>query len=186
MENRKSFWNDACRYGTIIGVACGVFTLLGALMMNEQYRAPIWISLLGKVVFVVSTYLFVRRRSATYSAAEGFSFGQSLAFIMGMMIFAGAVEGLVGFAVNNFMMKEIIGDVLQTALAGVQDQLAAIPNGEEMVMKICRTLMFNPLGCVFTNILGDCFSGFFCGLVISAFIYRRPDMTAGMNGDGNE
>ncbi len=186
MENRKSFWNDACLYGTIIGLVCGAITLLGAFMMNEQLRVPIWISLLNKVAFVVLLYFFARRRSSMFGAAEGFSFGQCLAFIMGMMVFAGAVEGIVNFVVNNFIVKDTLEEVMQTALAGMQDQLAAIPNGEDMVMKVYRALMFSPLGCVFTGILGDCLSGFFCGLVISAFVSRTPDMSAGMKQEGNE
>ena len=85
---KNAFWNEASRCGAIVGLVNVAFEL-------GKMSVPSIAFVLGLANFVVTIYLlwrFASRRAKSFGN-EGFTYGQSLGFIVAMGIFAGIITG---------------------------------------------------------------------------------------------
>ena len=171
MEYGKSFWNEACLCGTITGCVCAMFSVGKSLlaMGGSPSAGALAAAFAGTAAFAVMIYVFVRRRAA---GCGGMTFGQCVGFVAAMMIFAGAVEGIAAFVVQNFVMKEFYEELISSTVAQMEEALAALPDGEALLTRIYRSLLFSPLGCIATGIINDVVCGTLCGVIVAAFVSR--------------
>ena len=109
---QNSFWSDASRGGAIVGLTGVVFSLLGMAVPSIGFIA----NLANFVVTIYLLFYFTRRRSMLHAAEEGFTYSQSLGFIVAMAIFAGIIAGAYQIVASNFLFKEMFRYLLQVGI----------------------------------------------------------------------
>lgn len=96
---KNNFWNDAAKYGAIIGAILAVSFVLETEMTLTGISA--YFMMLGIeviAVIVLHYYLlhrFTRNRARLYTAEEGFSFSQAYSHVLVLSGFAGIIVGVV-------------------------------------------------------------------------------------------
>ena len=92
----KSFnsiaWREAATGGFYMGLTYAILAIAGHLMRSHTGVA----SLAGALGFfsIAGFLYFYSSRMAALRGAAGFSFGQSMAFVLRMLLFAGILGGL--------------------------------------------------------------------------------------------
>lgn len=179
MENyTKSHWRDAAAGGASLGVAIALFSVAAGLLGLYE-RAPWAISTFNFAAIAVSVYVFGQRRAVRYGE-RGFSYGQGLAFIASMMLFAGFIAGVGNFVTYRWVIADYYANYIDEYLGAVTAGMGtALPKGgEEMI----RTVMNSPLVIIFSTLFNIVVYGVFIGLVASVFI-KRPEGTLTRNGE---
>lgn len=168
---RNSFWNDASRCGAIIGLVNVGFELVKSLVPAMGF-------IFGLASFVVTIYLlwhFTARRAKGYGN-EGFTYGQSLGFIVAMGIFVGIVTGAYQILASNFLFVDKYEEMYDTVIAAYS-QMGAFDNSTmNTITKVLRATLFSPLPILVNNILSGVLGYGFFGLFISIGTKREPDM----------
>lgn len=167
---KQTFWSDASRYGAILGGVEIVFLLLGALLHGNKL-----ISLLELVVFIALLYRFTKRRATLYGAAEGYSYGNGLKFILWTSIFAGILCGAYKIIARNWLFTSYYHEQLQQSLMALS-QIRLSNSQLEEIQSVSETTLFSPIWIVLGDTLGMMLRGLFFGLFISAFTKREPDV----------
>ena len=91
---KKTFWNEAAKYGVIMALVAILFDVLGFYVQNTL------LSLLSLVIFVLLLGYLTKRRAERFGA-RGYGYGQCLGFMVSVMLCAGFIEGaLMGVASN--------------------------------------------------------------------------------------
>ena len=169
---QNSFWSDASRGGAIVGVAGGlVFSLLGMAIPSISFVT-------GLANFVITIYLlfyFTRRRAALY-AEEGFTYSQSLGFIVAMGIFAGIIAGAYQIIASNFLFTEVFEESLATTMATLKQTGVYTNDMMDEMSGMMRSYMFSPIPTLLSNIVGNVLLFGFYGLFISIGTKREPDI----------
>lgn len=174
LDYKKTFWSDAAKAGFVLGilsallmVAAWVFKLDGSLS---------WLNnILSYVIIIGCLYVFGKKRAAVHGDA-GFSYGQSLSFIIASMLFAGVIIGLATYLMQSVVAPEYYQELRDVAVmnAGIDVDSAEY----EMSMSMVDKMMNNPVTMVFAGMIGMIFSGFFIGLIISIFVKKQPNIFA--------
>ncbi|MCD8102825.1 MAG: DUF4199 domain-containing protein [Alistipes sp.] len=175
-ELKKSYWTDAAMAGGIIGI---VVLIINIVQINLPTGSMVTLlSLVKFMVFGYLIYYYARRRSVKYDAADGFSFGQSMGYILAMMLFTGFILGLSDFVLGNYVMPEYYEEGFATLLDNNPMYDPDTPEGESMLALLDayrRSPVANALGGIFSYLI----YGGLLGLVASAFVKRKPDIFAG-------
>ena len=134
---KNAFWNEASRCGAIVGLVNVAFEL-------GKMSVPSIAFVLGLANFVVTIYLlwrFASRRAKSFGN-EGFTYGQSLGFIVAMGIFAGIITGAYQILASNFLFVDKYEEVYNTLIA-TSSQMGMIDNATMASMsKIYRAMFF--------------------------------------------
>ena len=169
--SKNSFWNDASRCGAIVGVVHALFACLGLCFQSMS----LLISLVALVAQIWLLARYTNRRSALF-AREGFSYAQSLGFIVSMGFFAGIVSGAYEIIASNFLFTETYETNLNNILA-VYSQLGTFDNAAiDSMSKLYRSMLFSPVPVLLTQIFSLVLSYGFYGLFISIGTKREPDI----------
>ena len=169
--SKNSFWNDASRCGAIVGVVQALFACLG---MSYQSMSLL-ISLVALVAQIWLLARYTSRRSALF-AKEGFSYAQSLGFIVSMGIFAGIMIGAYEIKASNFHYTATYKTKQNNNLA-VYSQLGTFDNAAiDSMPKLYRSMLFSPVPVLLTQIFSLVLSYGFYGLFISIGTKREPDI----------
>lgn len=155
---RKSFWIDAATGGSVIGLTVVAIFYIWTLAGLGQ---GIIADLLIFVVMGFFIYRFGHKRAFKYGK-EGFSFSQSMSFILTMMIFTGVIYGLAYFLMANYFSPESFEKALEVVAPSRDDE-------REIV-----SMMHRPLMVIFVGILTMELYGGLIGLFASSFIKRKP------------
>lgn len=162
---KQNFWNDAAKYGAIVALAEILFGVLGILWKSTP------LSFLSVVVFIILIYVFTKRRVMLYGRSEsGYSYGQCMKYIFGMMIFSGILVGAWEIVARNVLFTEEYEVVMNESLAIVANMYTGAQL--DMAVGMMKSLLFSPIWIVVMCVLGDIISGCFFGLFISAFTKR--------------
>lgn len=169
--SKNTFWNDASRCGAIVGAVHVLFACLG---MCFQPMALL-ISLVSLVAQIWLLARFTSQRSALY-VQEGFSYSQSLGFIVSMGIFAGIVSGAYEIIASNFLFTEKYEASLNNLIA-VYSQMGTFDNAAlDSMSKLYRSMLFSPVPVLMTQIFSLVLSYGFYGLFISIGTKREADI----------
>ena len=113
---------------------------------------------------------------AALFAKEGFSYAQSLGFIVSMGFFAGIVSGAYEIIASNFLFTATYETNLNNILA-VYSQLGTFDNAAiDSMSKLYRSMLFSPVPVLLTQIFSLVLSYGFYGLFISIGTKREPDI----------
>lgn len=169
---KSSFWRDASQGGAGLGLAGVIFSLAGMLWSAGGF-------IFNLANFVVTIYLlfyYTRRRSMLYSAEEGFSYTQSLGFIVAMGIFAGIIAGAYQVVASNFLFTEMFEQTVATSLETLKQ--TGIYNNDMMdqMSGLMRSYIFSPIPVLISNVVGNVLIFGFYGLFISIGTKREIDI----------
>lgn len=178
-ELKKSYWSDAAKAGAIMGVLLFAVSLADA--MFELGGAKGMISLLSFAVLAIFIYKFGKDRSLK-QGPKGFTYGQSMGYILAMMLFTGIITGFGNFLLQNYIAPEYYQGLFEEALSRNPFFDPDSPTMGE-VLDMSRKMMKSPVFLVFSGIIGMVIYGGIIGLLASAFIRKRPDVFAGDNND---
>ena len=168
---KSSFWSDASRGGAIIGLVCAASALLGMLITSASFV----FSLASFVAIIYLLFHFTRSRAALY-AKEGFSYSQSLGFIIAIALFTGIVMGAYQIVASNFLFTEKFEEVLATTIS-TYSQMGIMDNAMmDKMSGMMRNYIFSPIYVLISNILSYIFYFAFIGLFISIGTKREPDL----------
>lgn len=109
-------------------------------------------------------------------AEEGFTYSQSLGFIVAMAIFAGIVAGAYQIVASNFLFTETFEQSLATTITTLK-QTGVYDNAMmDQMSGMMRSYIFSPIPSLISNIVGNIFLFGFYGLFISIGTKREPDI----------
>ena len=163
----KSFnsiaWREAATGGFYMGLTYAILAIAGHLMRSHTGVA----SLAGALGFfsIAGFLYFYSSRMAALRGAAGFSFGQSMAFVLRMSLFAGILGGLGMFVLYKWIDPEFFR--------------------QQMDLAIAARMMGNPLFVVFSGVGTMIIYGGLLGLIVSLFVKRHGDPFAGANNGQN-
>ena len=168
---KSNFWSEASRGGAIIGLVSIAFALLGMLIPSVAFV----FNLASFVVFIYLLFHFTRSRAALYTQ-EGFTYSQSLGFIVAMALFTGIVMGAYQIVASNFLFTEKFEETLNQAIAAYS-QMGVLDNATmDKMSSMMRNYIFSPIYVLISNVLSYIFYFAFLGLFISIGTKREPDM----------
>ena len=162
---KSSFWSDASRCGAIVGAVNVVTSLLGMLLPSIAFVS-------GLVNFVATVYLlfYFTRKRANLFIEEGYTYSQSLGFIVASGLFVGVVCAVYQIIASNFLFTEQMEQTLSTTIAELQK--TGVYDGE--MIKQMRSYMFSPIAVLWSQVLGNVLYLGFLGLFISVGTKREP------------
>ena len=168
---KSNFWSEASRGGAIIGLVCTAFSLLGMLIPSVAFV----FNLASFVAIIYLLFHFTRSRAALYTQ-EGFTFAQSLGFMVAMALFTGIVAGAYQIVASNFFFTEKYEEILNTTIA-TYSQMGVLDNATiDKMSSMMRNYIFSPIYVLISNVLSYLFYFAFLGLFISLGTKRDPDM----------
>ncbi|WP_290540790.1 DUF4199 domain-containing protein [Alistipes sp.] len=162
---KTNFWNDAAKAGVIMALVAILFNVLGL------YVQHMLLSLLSLVVFVLLLSYLTRRRVERFGA-EGYSYGQCLGYMVGVMLCAGFIEGAFMAVASNWLFVERYQALIAPSISFLENSGFYTGEQIEMMMKLMRS----PLTLIFSGMLASAIKGGFFGLFIAAFTKRDPDV----------
>ena len=167
----NNFWNEASRGGAIVGLANVAFSALGMFIPSISFVASL-------VNFVVTIYLlfhFTRRRSLLF-IKEGYTYSESLGFIVAMGMFAGIISGAYQIVASNFLFTDMFEQTMNTTIATLQQ--SGVYNNEmiDQMSSLMRAYIFSPIPALLSNIVGNVLYFGFCGLFISIGTKCEPNI----------
>ena len=173
----KSLWYDAARDGGMIGLFFFVTMLLtelsrGSLDETWQIRLTSFVGVINFCVFAACIYIFTRKRSLGY-ADYGFTFSQSMGYIVVMMIFTGFVSGIGDYMAINVLSPDYYADKFDDALYD-NPFLKVKPELMEESAQMVKALLKNPVYYIFVGISGKIIYGGIIGLFVSSVVKRPP------------
>lgn len=166
-DSKKSFWSDAAKGGAVIGLAMALLVAIDVLSVSTTIKTIV--ALVRILAFVYLVYYFAKKRALSMGD-EGFTFSQSMGYILAMMLFAGFLYG-IGYCFSiNVLNPDFINTLLDKLMI---DNPFIDPEIGEGVM---RSVLSNPIFWTFTGIITMVIYGGISGLVISAIIKRQPNV----------
>lgn len=182
--NKNNFWNEAAKYGAIIGaILAASFVLENRLILSGNLSLYGLLVVEWIVVVVLHYYLlhrYTRQRSMLYSADEGFTFGQGYSYVLVISAFGGIIVGvvqylflhlIVGYA--NYVDKQIAAFTDIMSMSG-----GASMSMQPMVTQMIDQLQNAPAPSVIATVWGGLLSGLLFGaifgLIIAGTISRAP------------
>ena len=167
----KSFWNEASRGGAVVGLVNVGLSLIGMALPSISFVA----SLINFVATIYLLFYFTRRRSLLFYK-EGYTYTESLGFIVAMGIFAGIIAGAYQFVASNFLFKEMFEETFNTSIATLKQTGLYTNEMMDQMVTMMRSYTFSPLPALLANIFGNVLYFGFCGLFISIGTKREPEI----------
>lgn len=174
----NSFWNEASRYGAVLGVVGVAFSLIGMAVPSLAFVA----GLANTVATIYLLFYYTRRRAQRFTS-EGYTYSQCLGFIVSMGIFAGIIAGAYQIVASNFLFPETFEQSLNTTLSTLQQ--SGVYNNEMMdqMSSMMRTYIFSPIPALISSVVGSVLTFGFYGLFISIGTKCEPDIFDSNNTD---
>lgn len=182
----KQFWQTASNWGFLGGAALFAMNIIGwALKLEASHE---WLYELLMFIVICPLIIYTGKKNAAASGAEGYSYGRAVGFVFAMMMFAGIVYGVGRFLMINFIGPEYYGEMNAKAIDAIIMIYSNTPMFDMMADQ--REMMLgwlsNPFYLIFEGVLGLVMRGGFLGLVLCAFVQKRPDIFAGTTPNVND
>lgn len=208
--NRNNFWNDAARYGAVLGLVQVVFGALenivassmsdwqslvkasGNAMAVAQTQTSSGGQLLMSVITIVSLavfftllLVFTRRRAAVVTSdGSGFSFGNGLKFVLGMSLCSALVFTAWEILSRNVIFHDWNAFVLDQSLELLSQSIKSTAMPLDELVASTRRAFYSPM----MILMSVCMSLVIKGLLFGAFVAlktrREPDIF--VKNDDNE
>ncbi|MCL2561016.1 MAG: DUF4199 domain-containing protein [Rikenellaceae bacterium] len=156
-----NFWRDAARGGAIVGAVSVTGTL-------TQMLTGLSLGLFFWALIVYFIYKYAKQRSMLYSPVEGFTYGQSVGFIMAMLAFAGLIAGTGQYIALSLLSPDFF-TTFYTQLIEISPDLAMSDSA------FMQRWLNSPLVWMMSGVAGMLCIGLFVALIVSAFVRRRPE-----------
>lgn len=181
----KTFWNEAAKWGVIVGVLLSVSFVLENLMTVSGRMGLYYLMMLEWIGVVVLHFWlllrFVQSRSSLYGAADGFTFGQGYGCVMVVSAFAGVIVGVVQavylhliIGYQNYIDRTI--EAMTDLISKSGSQMPASMEG--LLSQSFQQMRTAPVPSVLESVWSGLFSsllfGAVFGLIIAAIAARAP------------
>lgn len=181
----KTFWNEAAKWGVIVGVLLSVSFVLENLMTVSGRMGLYYLMMLEWIGVVVLHFWlllrFVQSRSSLYGAADGFTFGQGYGCVMVVSAFAGVIVGVVQAVYLNLIIgyQNYIDRTIEAMTDLISKSGSQMPASfEGMLAQSFQQMRTAPVPSVLESVWSGLFSsllfGAVFGLVIAAIVARAP------------
>ncbi len=177
MEKRLAFWNDACKYGALLGaVMAGAYMVEQWLLLSGRLSGMAWAWLLAGVAYVVLLHRFTSRRAALYSQEEGFPFGVGVLYAAAVAACGGVVKGVIAYFFIHLQGYHNYLDKYTDVLASTMKDMPASMSGSfaELLSEMGTTPEPSIVATVFSSFMSNLTLGALLGLVIAARLARQP------------
>ena len=174
--SKKQFWQSASTWGLICGVALFVVSLISWACKFEAKQMGWPIELMHFAV-ICPLILYTGFRNARLCGAQGYSYGRAVGYLFAMLMFAGIVYGVGRFLMVNFIAREYYDVINAKAIETIAAAYQGTPMAEQ-VHTMARW-MTNPIWLIVIGVLEMVVKGGVLGLVLAAFVTRKPDFFAG-------
>lgn len=166
---KSSFWNDASRCGAVVGAVNVLTSLMGMLVPSIAFVT-------GLINFVATVYLlfYFTRKRANLFIEEGFTYSQSLGFIVASALFVGVVCAVYQILASNFLFTDKLEQQLSTTIAELQKTGVYQGDMIKQMASMMRSYMFDPISILWSQVLGNVLYLGFLGLFISVGTKREP------------
>lgn len=182
---RKTFWNEAAKWGVIVGLLLSVSFVVENLITVSGKMWLYYLMMLEWIGVVVLHFWlllrFAQNRSRLYGAAVGFTFGQGYGAVMTVSAFAGVIVGVVQAVYLHFIVgysnhiERIIAAVTELVSKSGSQMPASM---EGLLSQSFQQLRTAPVPSVLQTVWGGLFSALFFGavfgLIIAAITTRAP------------
>lgn len=181
----KTFWNEAAKWGVIVGVLLSVSFVLENLMTVSGRMGLYYLMMLEWIGVVVLHFWlllrFVQSRSSLYGAADGFTFGQGYGCVMVVSAFAGVIVGVVQAVYLHLIIgyQNYIDRTIEAMTGLISKSGSQMPASfEGMLEQSFQQLRTAPVPSVLESVWSGLFSsllfGAVFGLIIAAIAARTP------------
>ena len=194
---RKTFWNEAAKWGVIVGLLLSVSFVVENLITVSGKMWLYYLMMLEWIGVVVLHFWlllrFAQNRSRLYGAAVGFTFGQGYGAVMTVSAFAGVIVGVVQAVYLHLIVgysnhiERIIAAVTELVSKSGSQMPASM---EGLLSQSFQQLRTAPVPSVLQTVWGGLFSALFFGavfgLIIAAITTRAPRPFAETNEDADD
>lgn len=191
---QKNFWNDAAKYGAVIGLLLALSMLFETYAVLSGSTALIGLMVPEFIVVVVLHYVLLHRYTKRYGASfpveEGFPYSKAYSYILLLSAFAGVIVG----AVQAVYLHVVIGYAayMEQYVAAIQNYLSQSGNVsasmEPMLAQLFDTLESAEapsfLQTVWSSLFSSLLFGAFFGLIIAGVLSRAPKLFDDQTTDG--
>ncbi len=186
MEKSNLFWNEAAKYGALIGITMSASKVLENSMIiygGLDYTLFILLEwLLMAALYCAILYKATQKRAAIAAPERGYSYFQGVNYMMLISAFAAVIVSCVYYVyINSFVGYHnymiALSDVLQSA-ASLQPIDAATAQTIDMLIEQMHSQpQASIFSLLFSTIVQYAFAGVVVGMLLSGFISRRPQMS---------
>lgn len=177
---KSTFWSDASHCGAVIGLVNIAIAALSMLMPKMGFV----FSLVNLAATIYLLFEYTRRR-AILAGAEGYTYGQSLGFMVATGIFTGIVAGAYQIVAANWLFTAQFEAAYEQTLAAIAQVGVAGVDMDQMT-ELYRTMLFSPLPVLASGIFGSVISHGFYGLFVAIATKREPDLFDAQGDDDDD
>ncbi len=174
----KQFWQTSSNFGFLLGAALFAMNIIGWALKFEANHS--WMYEFLMFIVICPMIIYTGKRNARNAGPEGYGYGRAVGFVFAMMIFAGIVYGVGRFLMINFIAPEYYAALNEKAIDSIFLIYRSMPQFDNMLEMRDTMLgwLRNPFYLIFEGVLGLVIKGGFLGLVLCAFVYKKPDIFA--------
>lgn len=176
MDNKqlsKAFWLEASRGGLILGLILFIWSTVSYYFdMGFDYGSVV--SVVQFLLLLGGVFYFAKRMATIRGNVYGFTYGQSMGFILALMLFTGIIYGVGEYILQVIVDPQYFSDLFEMTLykSNLDERLI-----EETLKsrKMMTGIMQNPFVMIFSGIFTMVIYGGLIGLIVSAFIKKPAD-----------
>lgn len=187
MKKINNFWNDAAKYGALLGIAMSGSKVLeqSLLLKGEASYVGIytieWI--LSILVFGAILHFASKKRSMQYPEEVGYPFGVALSFIIAVSALAAIPVACVYYIyINSFIGYDVYVDMMINSITQMMSQVEIDAQTADLIDATLDTtfeqLKNTPQPSIFSSLFGTIanyiFGGALLGLLVANFTKRKP------------
>lgn len=179
---KQNFWNEAARYGAVVGAVVGLSSLAEYAMILHCSVGTMLLYLVEWLAVVVLHYYllhrFTRTWSRNFSSEEGFPFSRAYGFVLTVSLLAGVILGAINavfFAAYGY--DAYVTEMLAALETLLQSAGAAIPSTyAQLFDQLKESAAPSVLATLFAGVKSSLFFGIVYGLIIAGVLSRpaRP------------
>ena len=110
--NQTNFWNDAAKYGAVIGGASAVCSLLG------DATGAGFFGLIGLALYIGLLLYYPRKRATSRSTREEeYGYGRRLGFIVAMALFVGVINAAYTILASRILFTDKYAELYEQSFA---------------------------------------------------------------------
>lgn len=180
---KLNFWNEACKYGAIIGVFMSVmYVIEQSLMLTGQLSMMGLMGLawtIATVAYIMLLYRFTKWRRAKYRPEDGFPLSHGFGFILAMILLSALIKGVVEYLYRSVAIG--YSEYIEKYIAALTEALAkgGVPASMEgvyaqMFQQVQEAAEPSILATVWASLQANLIVGVVLGLILAAILARAP------------